>query len=81
MQTKYAVYDPSENKYFYFETKDEAIKYFWKAMFNFSYCYFHNTPFSVVEINDDGSESWKSADGSDMENPTLPQEIVDNLTS
>lgn len=79
MQIKYAVYDATTGDNKMFETKEEAIKMFWKNVVKLALNNFHNTAYTVVEILDDGTERWYNDNNEEIELPKTEAEILEFL--
>lgn len=60
MNTKYAVYNPTNGENVLFDTKEEALQEFWKNVVAVAISHCHNTAYMVVEQNEDGSEIWRN---------------------
>jgi hypothetical protein len=72
MTTKFALIDPQNGTYSYFDSEQEVLQEFYVRMIRFAYPYFHNVPYSIVQINDDGNEIWSTPNGDPLENPVPP---------
>lgn len=75
MKTKYAVYNALTGENVLYETKDEALLAFLANVTNFAKSHFYNTAYSIVEQNDDGSETWLNDQNQEIVFPETPAEI------
>jgi hypothetical protein len=68
MTKKFAVLNPLNGSYTKASTTEERnstlADFAWKIYLSHT----HNLPYSVVEINDDGSETWRNPQGDEIEN-------------
>lgn len=76
MTTKYAVYNPMVGESVFFETKEEAILNFWNFAIEVAKSHFHNTAYMIVEVNEDGSETWCNEDNQEIQRPKTEEEIL-----
>ena len=58
MTIKYAILDPQNGGYVYVETEAEIEAKKAEMAMNFYLSHTHNAPVSVVEINEEGQETW-----------------------
>lgn len=57
MTTKYIVYDPTTGQNTYVDTEQAARELFLQTACKFLTQYFHNVPYTVAEIDDNGVET------------------------
>lgn len=76
MTTKYAVYNPTNGESILVDTEEQATELFWGFMIQLALPYFHNTPYMLVEQNEDSSEVWKNIDTDVIEKPKTFAEIA-----
>lgn len=70
MQTKFAYIHPTSREYIYVESIDELVSQLTThAITTFIEHYCNGQPYTVVEVQDDGSEKWYSPDGTDLPSP------------
>lgn len=60
---KYAVFNPLDGQYYFVDTIQECQEKMANISYDFYMFHTHNSPVSLVEYFEDGSENWKSADG------------------
>lgn len=66
---KYSVLNPTTGLYQDAETLDECLDLVSETSYNLLLNYTHNQPYSVVEIHDDGSETWRNPAGEEILSP------------
>lgn len=66
MTKSYRVFNPITGEYLHASTLEECEQLVVDTAYNFYMLHVHNTPYSVVEIQDAGKEVWRSADGSEL---------------
>ena len=76
---KYAVLNPANGQYTFFDTQEEAVDDFFKTMVNFSFPYFHNVQYSVVNILENGDQEWTTPTGTAIENPIEQKQKLEEL--
>jgi len=69
MTTKYAVLNPNDGSYTYFETEQEALDEFYLRLVQHALPHFHNITHSIVTIDENGAETWTTPDGNILETP------------
>lgn len=69
MTTEYRLLDPNVGLYTTYNTLKEVQTASAKMAFEFFMAHTHQTPYVVVTINDDGSETWRAPDGDERVNP------------
>lgn len=74
-ELKYAVYDAKSGQNTYCNTKEDAISIFINNLIQFATSHFYDTPFAIVQTNEDGSETWKGFDEKEMKREFLNSEI------
>ena len=75
MTKKYVVYKPLTGENISYETKEDALQAFWKDVVGFALSYHHNTAYTVVEKNEDGSETWYNDNNQEIQKPLTAEEI------
>lgn len=65
MKTKYAVLNPLTSEYIY-TTMDELPSLVAKTAMDFYLSHVHNTLYAEIQLNIDGTETWKSPQGTEM---------------
>jgi len=73
---KYSVYNPYTGENILFENKDQALQEFWKIVVAFAKSHMHNTAYSVIEQNSDGSEKWYNDNNQEIDRPKTANEIM-----
>lgn len=77
MTNKFAVINPMTGLYTEASTEQERDTLLAQIAWDFFLSQTHNTPYSVVTINEDGSENWASPTGTPMKSPAqLEAEIA-----
>ena len=66
---KYSVLNPTTGSYQDAETLDECLDLVSEIAYNLLLNYTRNQPYSVVEIHDDGSETWQNPAGEEILSP------------
>jgi hypothetical protein len=69
MTKQYAVLNPKDGSYQRFDTIDEVVKAAVDVAFAFYLDHTHNMPFADITVNEDGSETWHSLDGTELLSP------------
>jgi hypothetical protein len=69
MQIKYAVLNPSTGEYTYKDTLEEILEATATCALDFYNLHTHNSPFTTIEVNEDGSEVWKNQQGETILSP------------
>lgn len=75
MVTKYAVYNAMTGESKLVDTKEEATKAFWENVINFALNQFHNNMYTIVEIDDNGYETWKTENGQEIPAPYSDEQV------
>lgn len=60
MINKYAVLNPADGQYTKVDSQEEAKKLYVKFVMEFFNFHVHGTPITVIEVNENGDETWKS---------------------
>jgi hypothetical protein len=76
---KYAVLNPTNGEYTFFDTQEEAVNEFYKRMVDFSFPYFHNVKYSVVNTLENGDQEWATPAGAAIENPIEQKQKLEEL--
>jgi hypothetical protein len=71
---KYAIFNPLDGQYFLVNTKSECVDIMSNICFNFYLHHSHNSPISIVEYLEDGSQIWKT----NGEEVILTKEFLEN---
>jgi len=77
MQTKYAVFSPLTGTYTVVETIEQATEAASQIAYDFYYTQTGNSPVNTIEIDDNGGEVWKSANGDRILSPAEIQARID----
>ena len=75
MITKYAVYDASTGCNVIYDNKNEALQAFWVNVVYTAMNFYHNTPYMIVEIDENGLETWKTISEEIITKPVSEAEI------
>lgn len=67
---KFAVYNPLDGMYKLFDTIEETVVAATEVAFAMYSNYVHDAPFSVVDIADNGAETWSTPAGDIYDSPT-----------
>lgn len=78
MTTIYKVLDPTIGQYTDCKTKDELLVQLSKLAYKFYMSHTHNNPYTMVTINEDGSETWRNAQGEEILSPAQIEEMIQN---
>jgi hypothetical protein len=57
MEIKYIVYNPNTGENVYVNSEDEAKQLFLETVTNFVSQYFHNSPYTIVQVDATGVET------------------------
>lgn len=76
MKTQYAVYNPSTGENVKYETIDEALDSVLILSLELFKSYSHNTLFTFVDIEEDGTEKWYNQENQDI---TLQLKIIERM--
>jgi hypothetical protein len=63
VKTIYAIFNPAVGLYERVEGVDERNKKFIQVMHDFYLQHGHAQPFSIIEVNEDGAETWRTPQG------------------
>jgi len=74
---QYAVLNPNDGSYTRVDTIEDAIVKSAENACAFFMTHTHGAPFSVVEIDDSGAETWYSASGELIESPDEMQARIE----
>lgn len=69
MTTKFSVINPMTGIYTDAATEQERDALLAKTAWEFFLAHTHNMPYSVVVVNEDGSETWSAPNGAPMLSP------------
>lgn len=75
MATKYIVYDPTTGQNTYVNSEQEARELFLQIARDFLSPYFHNVPYTVAEIDENGVETTTAPTSVTVESILLSQTI------
>ena len=73
---KFAVFNPLNGTYTMYSSKDEAVKKIVEQMMTMYENHVHDKMYSLVQINEDGSQSWGLPD---VEFELTKQEVIDKI--
>jgi hypothetical protein len=76
MQKIYKIFNPATGEYEPAATLEECTIKLASQAWTFYLQYAHGQPYSVVEINDDGSEVWRTPAGEEMTNPEVMKQLI-----
>lgn len=79
MITKYSVINPTNGENVLYDTKEEALAAFWDLVMYMVNMHFHNTPYVLVDIDDNGVETWRNVDGEEVIRPLTPEEMEEKI--
>ena len=66
---KFAVFNPADGSYTQVNTIEEAVTMAAQIACAFFMQQTNNAPFSVVEIDENGAETWRTASGEQIDSP------------
>jgi hypothetical protein len=69
MTIKYAIFNPSNGSYTYKDTYEDACSELASVGYEFYKSQTHGNPCTYIEVQDDGSEIWRNADGVILPSP------------
>ena len=69
MQIIYKIFNPTTGEYEPAASLEECRAKTAEKIYNFYLTYAHNSPYSVVEVNDDGTEIWRNPHGDEILSP------------
>lgn len=75
-QKIYAVFNGDTGEYTRVNTIDECLDKVVQNAYLMLMHYTHDSPYSVVQINDDGTETWYSASGEEILSPTQIKDSI-----
>lgn len=65
----FKVFNPNTGEYTNCATREECLQKLGRVAYDFFLSHTHGNPYSVVTINDDGSETWETAKGEKLMAP------------
>lgn len=84
MQIKYGVFNPDTGVYTYKDTYEEACAELATVGYAFYVNHSNGTPCAYIEVQDDGSETWRNSEGVRVPSPEdikrQQQKIIQELT-
>lgn len=69
MTQQFAVLDPATGQYTKFDTAEAALDAGAQIAANFYLAQTHGRPFAVIEVAENGAETWAAPDGTPMMSP------------
>lgn len=63
---QYALLNPKTGSYELFNSREEAVPRFAEIALSLMLEHTQQSPFTIVETNEDGSQTWTAPDGSDI---------------
>ena len=76
MQTKYKILNPMTGQYDTFDTFDDCANELGARAWEFYLLHTHYNPYTVVEVNDDGSETWRNPTSDELRDPDA---VIDDV--
>ena len=76
MTIQYAVFNPAAGEYDRALTVEERNILIARTAYNYFLSHGTSTPYSVVEMNEDGSETWRNPQGEEIENGDVLMEYI-----
>ena len=76
MQKIYKILNPATGEYEPAATLDECTTKLSDIVWKFYLGYAHQQPYSIVEVHDDGSETWRNPAGDEI---ASPEEILQKI--
>jgi hypothetical protein len=80
MTTIYKVFNAADGTYIEAATKEQCVKVLGFVAYKFYLSHTHNIPYVLITKNEDGSETWKAPDGTELISPydanVIPLEIA-----
>lgn len=76
MTIQYAVFNPASGIYDRASTTEERNILIAQIAYNYFLSHGTSMPYSVVEINEDGSEIWRNPQGEEIENGDVIMEYI-----
>jgi hypothetical protein len=68
---KFAVFNPTDGSYKKFDSIEDALAEASDVAFNIYMRHVHETPFSTIEVAEDGTEIWRAPNGDIHDSPEL----------
>jgi hypothetical protein len=63
---QYALLNPKTGSYEIFDTREEAVPRFAEIALSLLLEHTHQSPFTIVETNEDGLQTWTAPDGANI---------------
>jgi hypothetical protein len=76
MQTKYKILNPLTGQYDTFDTFDACANELGARAWEFYLLHTHYNPYTVIEVNDDGAETWRNPTGDELRDPDA---VIDDV--
>lgn len=75
MTKKFGVYNANKGEYDFYDTQEKALEAFWVNVVATARSHYHNTAYTVISQNEDGSETWFNDNNQEIEKTKTAQEI------
>jgi hypothetical protein len=79
MQKIYKIFNPATGEYEPAATAEECKQKLAQRAWEFYFSYAHSTPYSIVEVHNDGSEVWRNPQGEEVLALEQVQTAIQNL--
>lgn len=76
---KYLVFNPETGLSNSYDTKEEALDAVSEIVTFIMKKFFHNTVYVTVDTDENGNETWTSAEGSVLDNPNILAPIISKI--
>jgi hypothetical protein len=76
---QYALLNPKTGLYELFASKDEAVPRFAEIALSLMLEHTHDNPFTIVQTNEDGLQTWTAPDGTDITDYIKEQNEMMNI--
>ena len=76
MTIKMAILNPQNGEYNYIDTMEELVDALAKQAVEFYLIHTHGSPFSTIEVLEDGSEMWRNSSGNEILSPAQMKEAA-----
>lgn len=76
---KYAVFDPENGTYIYYDSREEALNGFWNRVYGIALKHFHGIAYVSIEVGENGEEIWKDDCEKVIDKILSPVEIMEQI--
>lgn len=76
MQKIYKIFNPATGEYDPAATEEECKQKLARRAWEFYFSYAHGTPYSIVEVHNNGTEIWRNPAGEEI---ISPEQVIDAI--